>query len=334
MEQFNITVALFLFKRGVKSAVIIDQIAKIKPKKIYLIGDGARNKDEELAVHSCRAMVEEHITWNCEIQRNYSNENRGVYDNIANGAKWVFEREPYAIFLEDDNFPALSFFRYCEELLYKYENDARVLWICGTNYMQKYEPEDGSDYVFTKLMLPCGWASWRSKFCRFYDGEMSLFRDSTIRSKVRKEYTNSLLYKQDLTAWEQVIYEVDNNKRIFSWDYQMAFCIRANNLFGIAPKYNLIKNIGADMESIHGGNTMDKEMTSRFCEVPIIELEFPLKHPKALMIDEGFERKTESIIIAPFKDRLKNTLINIIKAMLHIKKQESLSQKIHEMLKI
>ena len=52
MEQFNIPVALFLFKRGEKSAVIIDQIAKIKPQKIYLIGDGARKKDEELAVHS------------------------------------------------------------------------------------------------------------------------------------------------------------------------------------------------------------------------------------------------------------------------------------------
>lgn len=333
MAQFNVPIVLFLFKRGEKSAIIIDQIAKIKPRKIYLIGDGPRNKDEETVVHECRILVEEHITWDCEIIRNYAPKNRGVYSNIAEGAKWVFDREPYAIFLEDDNFPALSFFRYCEELLGKYQDDTRILWICGTNYMHQYHPEDGSDYVFTKLMLPCGWASWSEKFCRFYDGEIEFFRNSTIKKKVKNEYVNKALYKQDLVSWEQVIYEVDNKKRIFSWDYQMAFSIRANSLYGIAPKYNLIKNIGADMDSIHGGDTMDKEMTSRFCEVPIIEMEFPLKHPEAVMIDEMFERRTEKIIIAPLKDRLRAALIDIVKVILCIKRQESLSLKFKELLK-
>jgi hypothetical protein len=35
------------------------------------------------------------------------------------------------------------------------------------NYLGKYEAEDGASYVFTRHMLPFGWASWADKFNRF-----------------------------------------------------------------------------------------------------------------------------------------------------------------------
>lgn len=332
MKQFNIPIALFLFKRAEKTAIIIDQIEKIHPRKLYLIADGPRTPKEKEETDKCRKTVEEHITWNCSVIKNYSEINRGVYENIANGAKWVFSKEPFCIFLEDDNFPELSFFQYCEELLYRYMNDSRILWICGTNYLKEYQPEDNSDYVYTKLMLPCGWASWANKFCKFYDGEMNLYRDKAIREKIKNEYKNKALYHQDKDNYDRVIYEIDNQQRIFSWDYQMAFALRINNLYGIAPKYNQIKNIGADTNSIHGGKSMDIEMTSRFCEIPTKELSFPLKHPKALMIDDKFEKMTERIIVAPIKDRLKYSIINTIKYILRINKQDSLKSHLYQII--
>lgn len=327
MKQFEIPIVLFLFKRAEKTALIVDQISRVCPKKIYLIGDGPRNDSEKLEVESCRRKVESHIVWDCEVLCNYADTNRGVYQNIAGGARWVFEREPMAIFLEDDNFPALSFFSYCEELLEKYKDDTRILWICGTNYLQKYEPEDGSDYIFTKLMLPCGWASWADKFNKFYFGDLSLYRDEIIKRKVLKEYDNKLLYQHDYPSWDRILKNVSQNKMPSSWDYQMAFSLRVNNLFGIAPKYNLIRNIGVDINSIHGGTSMDNIMTRRFCEIPIHELSFPLKHPKALLIDENFEKKTEKIIILPLRYRLKGYLVKFIKSILGIKMEESLSNK-------
>lgn len=326
MQEFNIPVAVFMFKRAEKTAMIIDQIAKVAPKKIYLIGDGPRNKEEEAAVLNCRKVVEEHITWDCEIIRNYAPQNRGVYQNIAGGAKWVFEREETAIFLEDDNFPSLSFFPYCQELLEKYRNDSRVLWICGTNYMQQYTPEDGSDYVFTQLMLPCGWASWSEKFTKFYDGEMSLYRDLHTRKRVRKAYDNKTLYRHDLRTWEKSISDIEKGKQPVSWDFQMAFSLRAHNLYGIAPKVNLIRNIGADEESIHGGVSMDNVMTARFCEVPTYELSFPLKHPESLRIDNGFERRTENIIIPPLKSRFKDEVARCIKKVLRMDPNASITR--------
>ncbi len=324
MEKYDIPVAVFMFKRAEKTVQIIDQIAKVRPEKIYLIGDGPRNEQEREAVEKCRKSVEEHITWDCEIIRNYSEVNRGVYQNIAGGAKWVFAREERAIFLEDDNFPDLSFFPYCKELLEKYEHDTRVLWICGTNYMQTYEPEDGSDYVFTQLMLPCGWASWADKFTTFYDGDLTLYRDPIIKQRVENSYPNKLLYSHEKPHWDKIIENIDNKIPPISWDYQMAYALRVNNLYGIAPKFNLIKNIGADADSIHGGVSMDNEMTRRFCEVPTCEMAFPMKHPKVISIDPVFEHKTEQIIIPPFKHRFRKQLINLIKKMLFINKDDSL----------
>jgi hypothetical protein len=324
--KFNIPVAVFMFKRAEKTAMIIDQIAKVAPSKIYLIGDGPRNKEEEEAVLNCRKNVEEHITWDCEIIRNYASQNRGVYQNIAGGAKWVFEREEMAIFLEDDNFPSLSFFPYCQELLEKYKNDSRVLWVCGTNYMQQYTPEDGSDYVFTQLMLPCGWASWATKFNTFYDGEMQLFQDLHIKKNISRAYHNRALYNHDLLTWERSACDIAKGRQPISWDYQMAFSLRVHNLYGIAPKVNLIRNIGVDMDSIHGGNSMNKVMTARFCEVPIYEMEFPLRHPVTLLVDQGFENRTEKIILPPFLSRAKAMLAYYIKKMLRLSQDTSLTR--------
>lgn len=325
MSCFNIPVAVFMFKRAEKTAMIIDQIAKIAPKKIYLIGDGPRYKSEESEVMQCRELVEKHITWDCQIIRNYAAKNRGVYQNIAGGAKWVFEQEEMAIFLEDDNYPALSFFRYCEEMLKLYRDDSRILWVCGTNYMQKYKPHDGSDYVFTQLMLPCGWASWANKFNKFYDGEMQLYRDPYIKNNIKNEYRNKLLYKHDYPSWNKIISDIDNGRQPISWDYQMAFSLRVHHLYGIAPKVNLIRNIGADVNSIHGGVSMDNIMTARFCEVPTYELEFPLTHPKVLIVDSGFETLTEKIIILPIKYRIMGFLVKVVKKILGIREEESLS---------
>ena len=143
MSRFNVPIVIFLFKRYDTVIRILNRIKEINPQKLYLIADGPRNEEEKKLVDNCRKVVEENITWDCEVIRNYTDVNKGVYDRIGKGAKWVFERERTAIFLEDDNLPELTFFDYCRELLEKYQDDKRILWINGTNYLTEYLPKDG-----------------------------------------------------------------------------------------------------------------------------------------------------------------------------------------------
>lgn len=318
MTKFDIPIALYIFKRSEKAILIIRQLSKIRPKRIYLIGDGPRDASEKEIVEKCRRSIETAITWECEIIRNYATINRGVYENIAGGAKWVFERESEAIFLEDDNLPEVSFFDFCKELLARYRNDERVLWICGTNYLEKYDTEDSADYVFTQLMLPCGWASWSHKFLKYYDGNLDLYSDSKVLNKVKAGYRNKKLLAQNLLSWEMERQRINDGLKPISWDFQMAFSIRANNLFGIAPRLNQIQNIGIDEHATHGTGSRTNLMVKRFCEIPTHSFTFPLKHPKSLLIDFEFEERTSKIIILPLKVRIKSKIGRMLKKILHI----------------
>lgn len=325
MEQFNIPVVLFLFKRIDKPLEVIKQISRVAPAKLYLLADGGRTEEEKAQAVKCREAIENAITWDCEVIKKYESENIGVYSNIAEGAKWVFQREKFAIFLEDDNFPELSFFKFCEEVLVKYQNDTRVLWVCGTNYLKEYEPQDGSSYVFTKNMMPCGWASWADKFNRFYDGELALWQNKYVQGRLIDEYQYKNLYYQDKYNLEYELDAKEAHGKFYSWDYQMSFSMRVHNVYAVVPKYNQIKNIGVDNDSTHGGNSLQDVMVERFCGLETKAMTFPLKHPNSLLLDIPFEISVAKIILSPGFFSLRSMTSRLIRRCLGIKKAQSVS---------
>lgn len=326
MKQFEIPVVLFLFKREEKTVRVLNEIRKVKPKRLYLISDGPRNSQEAIRVKECRKRVEDAIDWDCEVVKNYATQNKGVYDRIGLGAKWVFEQEDVAIFLEDDNLPEETFFPFCEEILERYKNDTRVFWICGTNYLEDYQPEDNSSYVFTRHMMPCGWASWSNKFLKYYDGDLSLWNDPFIKRRIKDEYIFKPLLRQDQRNWDREKYRIENKERPNSWDYQMSFTQRVHGLFAVVPRLNQIKNIGVDRDSIHNGYSLDNIMTSRFCQLETYRLEFPLKHPKVVWVDQKFERILAEYITLPRRYRVKGWINRFLKRILFINQNKSLTQ--------
>jgi hypothetical protein len=324
MAPFNIPVVLFTFKRVEKTLQIIDRIAEIRPRKIYILSDQGRDEAEILLVEECRKKIEAKIDWPCQVIKKYASENIGVYQNIGMGAKWVLSKEESAIFLEDDNLPEITFFKFCEEILERYKNDTRVLWICGTNYLKKFEPADGSSYVFTKHMLPCGWASWSDKFNKFYDGDLDLWQDDYLKRRIYFENEDKLLLKQDINNWNRELRRIKKGLKPDSWDYQMSFTMRVHGLYAIVPKYNQITNIGVDMDSIHGGTSFDFIMTKRFCGLETTKLSFPLIHPKVVLTDRIFEKLTAQIITLPLKYRLISSISLGVKKIFKIDLDDSL----------
>lgn len=325
MEQFDIPVVLIIFKRSDTVLRILERVRTVKPKKLYLLGDEGRDDIEIQRVHQVRETIEQAIDWPCELIKNYAERNRGVHANIGLGAKWIFEREECAIFLEDDNLPEVSFFGYCKELLARYRDDNRILWICGTNYLPVFEPKNGASYMFTQHLLPCGWASWANKFNVFYDDALSLAYDPYVIRNMQSTYGDKKLYKQQLTNIMNEKRKKDSGKRFASWDFHMVLSIRANNLFGISPSYNQIRNIGVDEDSIHGGSDINNIMTKRFCGMDSMPIRLPLSHPKTVLIDEEYEKKISNIILLPFRYRVKTYIVSFLKRLLRIPPEKSLS---------
>lgn len=322
--SFDVPVVVFFFKRVEKTQAVIERLAEIRPSRLYLICDGGRTQEEQGLVDQCRAAVEALIDWPCEVVKDYADSNKGVYDRIGLGAKWVLSRERFAIFLEDDNLPELSFFPFCKEMLERYADESRVLWVCGTNYLQEYSPADGSSYVFSQHMLPCGWASWGHKFSRYYDGELQLLDDPNLLNRIRGEYRSSALYEQDRESWTLEKRRIEAGERPKSWDYQMSFSQRAHGLLAVVPKYNQIRNIGVDEHSIHGGTSMSEVMTSRFCELKTRPLEWPLSHPKVILTDQRFDALIDRIVLYPLSYRAKGIANRFLKRVLGIPKDQGL----------
>ena len=239
--MFDIPVVLIIFRRCDTMPRIIQRLAKVKPRKVYILADEGRNEKEIEQAHECRKTVESLINWDCEVVKNYAEENRGVYRNIGEGAKWVFEREEKAIFLEDDNLPETSFFRYADEMLEKYETAPEVLWICGTNYVTDMNGKES--YAFTQHLLPCGWASWSTKFLKYYDGELSTFRDEAHKRKFYSSYSNRWLAQWQYQSVRNEVERHERTGRFISWDYQMLWSVRSNGLYGVVPLRNQITNV-------------------------------------------------------------------------------------------
>lgn len=302
MEQFDIPVCLFLFQRKDTVLRIIERIAQVQPRKMYLMSDQGRNDEECARVTACRAAAEAAIDWPCELIKDYASANRGVFQNIGLGAMRVFEQEEKAIFLEDDNLPEITFFQYCKEMLERYEENDRILWICGTNYLAQYNSPANESYMFTQHLLPCGWASWRKKYVKYYDAYFKNYNDIVV-ARMRETYDNKSLFKQQMVSINGERTRMHKGEPFRSWDFQMCFSIRSNDLLGISPSNNQIKNIGVDTLGTHGvGNDI---MTQRFCGMESHALDFPLHHPATILVDPVYEKKIGNIILYPLSWRIR-----------------------------
>lgn len=82
-------------------------------------------------------------------------------------------------------------------------------------------------------MLPCGWASWATKFEKFYDGNLSLCEDKTVMERVKDVYINSKVFFQYRISWMNEYYRIKSGERPISWDYQMDLTI---DYYGVADQ--------------------------------------------------------------------------------------------------
>jgi hypothetical protein len=88
------------------------------------------------------------VDWPCEVKTLFREENLGCKYAVSGAITWFFEQEEQGIILEDDCLPSQSFFWFCEELLYRYKYDKRIMMISGYNKFQTYD--QSNDYFFSK----------------------------------------------------------------------------------------------------------------------------------------------------------------------------------------
>lgn len=308
---FEIPVVFLIYSRDKAVINNISVLRQLRASKVYLLCDYSNDENKQKEIDKIRANIEKAIDWECEVIKKYAEHNIGVYSNIALGAKWVFEKEATAIFLEDDCVTNLSFFIFCQEMLLKYEQNEKVVWINGTNYCGKSLLDNNESYGFHNQMLPCGWASWSEKFLKYYDFLLEGAESKQNLKDIKKYYFNVPLYRHQLRFFQAELDRKHSMKPFSSWDYHMIFSIMHNRLLGICPKYNLVTNIGAEESAHTRKKDLNSIMTQRFCNVPNYELEFPLIHPKEISINKQINKQQALKILPPLSLRFKGFLYRL-----------------------
>lgn len=231
-------VALILFNRPDHAQRMLAEVAKVRPAKVLVIADGARENrpGEAEACEQTRRLVDQ-IDWPCEVLRNYSDRNLGCRRRISSGIDWVFSLFERAIFMEDDCLPHPTFFPFVEQMLERYCDDDRVMAVSGDNFQfgKRYSPYS---YYFSAIPHCWGWATWRRAWKHFDvtmknwpAAEASDFPGDFIPSPKAQKYNR--------WAMGEVF-----AGRIDSWAIPWEFACWQRRGLTVLPAVNLVSNVG------------------------------------------------------------------------------------------
>ena len=280
MSEFKLTtpVAFIIFNRPDTTALVFAEIAKARPPKLLVVGDGPRahKAGEAERVTATRAIIEQ-IDWPCEVLTHFSETNLGCKKRVSSGIDWVFEQVEEAIILEDDCLPDPSFFRFCQDMLAKYRSDERILMISGTNLSHELIYED--DYYFSRYPHIWGWASWR-RVWRYYDVEMKDLDSLLSNENFRRSFEN----KEEFNHWVRNFLSVKSNQ-VDTWDAQVVFLAFVKAQLTIFPAGNLITNIGFGPEATH-----TLKPNSWLANIPLKSMLLTGKNPNFFLQDRRAEK--------------------------------------------
>jgi hypothetical protein len=226
------------------------------------------------------------IDWNVELTKIYLDKNIGM-DAISDLTfQKVFESEDRIIFLEEDIFPSLSFFRFCDELLEKYLNDERVFLIGGMNGLDEYPnyPTKNPSYFFVNTCSTWGMATWRRTYLKLqkdFSVLDNIYYDNAIKALMarRKKFHHyqKMRFLKDnpqATILRGELYFMGFNQNIL------------HNSLSIIPSKNLILNLGNSEGAEHSDKSLLLPKTMRYLDLMTLhELEFPLIHPEFMIVD-------------------------------------------------
>lgn len=268
-------VALIAFNRPSTTARVFARIREARPSRLFIALDGPRpDRPGEAELCAEVRRIVEGVDWPCEVERSYSDANMGCCHRPASAIEWVFSRVEEAIFLEDDILPEPTFFQYCDELLERYRDDARVMSISGYNAFGE-SPGVADSYWFSAYPRSWGWASWRRAWNGF-DVQMRgwpAFRASAAWRALPAEA------REVYEPWMQNVYAGQPN----IWDAQWLLLAWQTQGLTAIPRRNLVENLG------FGADSTNTPHVPRLAPSGTWPMEFPLRHPAAIQRDRAQE---------------------------------------------
>jgi hypothetical protein len=295
--MFDVPVLFLIFNRHQESIEVFRRIKEVKPRFLYISGDGPRDKVEKEKIEIIRKDILSQINWKCEIKTLFRENNLGCKEAVNSAINWFFDNEEQGIILEDDCLPDISFFHFCSIMLNKYALDNRIMMVSGNNNLGLYKNSDS--YLFSRIGSIWGWATWRRAWELNKDG----FK---YWDQIRESNYLFQLFKSKLQAiFRTNVFNKTNEGEINTWDYTWTYNRIVNNGLSIVPNKNLITNIGFGSESTH---TRYIYFDNRYLQRYEINNN-SINHPEKMIIDFNYDNRV-------FKEFTMGGSINMMKLII------------------
>ncbi|QWV95070.1 glycosyltransferase family 2 protein [Geomonas oryzisoli] len=294
---------LFLvFNRPETTRRVFEAIRQSRPSRLFVAADGPRGEvaGERQKCEQVRAIATA-VDWECELVTLFRDRNLGCKKGVSSALDWFFSHVEEGIVLEDDCLPEPSFFRYCQELLARYRDDARVMQICGLNVLGEW-PGSGHSYFFSGYGPIWGWASWRRAW-RHYDVEMKLWPEVRGNGVYR-----DLCQDGAEAAYRLQLYDRLHAGEIDTWDYQWGFAKMVNSGLSVIPAANLVTNIGFGADATHVSDATDP-----YAELKVYQADSVLRHPPYLVRDRRADRRYLEEFVGVKPASFREAVLNLVR---------------------
>ena len=158
-------------------AQVMQVIQTYRPTRLYLACDGPRPQKEGDVerVSDTRETMLKAVDWDCDVHTLFREKNRGCAYGVYEAISWFFRHEEYGVIIEDDVLVSQDFFKLCEALLPRYNNENRIMQIVSRNTSKRTDIPN--TYVYTQSDSCWGWATWRRAWAHM---DMSMSGAKTI----------------------------------------------------------------------------------------------------------------------------------------------------------
>jgi len=288
-STIDVAVLLLFFNRPALFCQVFEQVRAARPSRLFLYQDGPRDEQDVPGIEACREIASQ-VDWACDVRRNYQQHNQGCFASGFRAHQWAFSLADKVMVLEDDVVPSLSFFRFCKEMLDRYETDLRVMMIAGYN-VDEQSTDIAADYFFTSVFSIWGWASWR-RVAQLWDSQYSFMKDAYNLNQL-KALIKQRRYRPDLMRMlkEHSQAGVENFETIY-WAAMLL-----NSGLTLMPAKNLITNIGITPDSTHFMASLKTtpRRLRRVYTMRRLELDFPLHHPKTIVDHIAYKQRVYKV---------------------------------------
>ena len=277
-QRLETPVLFIVFNRPDTTKIVFEAIRKARPTKLFIAADAPRYplKSEYELCEQARNIAQQ-VDWSCEVKTLFQETNLGVGRGGVEGINWFFEHVESGIILEDDCVPSEEFFEFCAQGLKKFEHDASVMMLGGTNYlMGTYTGLQG--YYRSSFYSIWGWATWRRAW-QSYSYDISSWGISLTYRDLKSFFGNALIAQR----WAKMFDEIKAH-RLEAWDIQWVFACIKNHGYSLAIPFNMISNIGILGGHSNGNKAWVHEMPYQKANISR-SLEYELSLDQARVLD-------------------------------------------------